>query len=75
MKWFENNLNNDKRSKSYLENRNISKNTIKHFKIGSSFNSQSSLYEHLKSLNYNDSDLLKSNVVKVDNNNNIRDFF
>ena len=75
LKWFENNLNNDIRSKNYLENRNISKNTIKHFKIGSSFNSQSSLYEHLKSLNYNDSDLLKSNVVKVDNNNNIRDFF
>ena len=61
--------------KKYLKNRLISQNTIKDFKIGYSYNSKSSLYEHLKSLNLMMKILLKSNVVKIDNNKKIRDFF
>ncbi len=73
--WFQNNLSNSKQCLEYLDKRFISKNTIKDFRIGYSYNSQSSLYAYLKKNGYDDHDLLKSNVVKKDTNNKIKDFF
>ena len=75
--WFEKNL--DRKGaevcNNYLVKRKISSDTIKKFRLGYSKNSESSLYEFLKSKNYNDNDLLQSNVVKLDKNKKIRDFF
>ena len=75
--WFHKNL--DKRlaenCNNYLLKRKLNKDTIKKFKIGYSNNSESSLYDFLKKRNYDDKDLLESNVVKLDKNNKIRDFF
>ena len=73
--WFENNLLNSKHLQSYLKNRFLSKNTIKNFRIGYSYNPQSSLYNYLKDQNFKDEDILKANIVKKDDKNNIRDFF
>ncbi len=73
--WFEENLLNDHNCQLYLKKRSISQNTIKVFKIGYSFNPNLSLYEYLKKLNFTDEDILKSNLVKKDNNNKFRDFF
>ena len=74
-KWFEKNLLDNDYCKSYLNNRSISIDTIKKFRIGFSFNSKSSLYDYLKNNNFSDKDILKSNVVKVDKNKKIKDFF
>jgi len=75
-KWFENNLSSENNECSkYLETRKLSKETIKSFKLGYSFSSQGSLYQHLKDLSFQDKEILKSNVVKKDNNNKFRDFF
>ena len=73
--WFIENLENSEIGKVYLEKRNLSQKTIKDFKIGYSYNSRSSLYNHLKNKNFKDEEILKSNVVKKDSKNNIRDFF
>ena len=73
--WFEKNLLKNEICQKYLENRSISKKTINDFRIGYSYNSKSTLYNFLKDQNFKDEDLLKSNVVKKDNNNKIRDFF
>ena len=74
-KWFENNFSINKNCQNYLKNRYISQNTIKKFRIGFSYNSESSLYEYLKKNNFSDEDIIKSNVVKIDKNKNIKDFF
>jgi len=74
-KWFENNLFYNDRCKNYLNNRSISMETIKKFRIGFSYNAKSSLYDHLKKNYFSDKDILKSNVVKIDNNKKIKDFF
>ena len=75
-KWFENNLSSgNNECTKYLEKRQLSKETVKSFKLGYSFSSQGSLYQHLKDLSFQDKEILKSNVVKKDNNNKFRDFF
>ncbi len=73
--WFENNLIENENAKKYLAKRSISEKTINDFRIGYSSNKELSLYQFLKNKNFNDEDILKSNVVKIDNNNKIRDFF
>ena len=74
-KWFENNLFYNDQCKNYLKNRSISMDTIKKFRIGFSYNTNSSLYDHLKKNNFSDKDIFKSNVVKIDKNKKIKDFF
>ncbi len=75
-KWFQNNLNiKDNSCYNYLNNRGLSDETIKVFRLGYSYNKHNSLYEYLKSLSFNDDEILESNVVKKDNNNKIKDFF
>ena len=74
-KWFENNLFYNDQCKNYLKNRSISMDTIKKFRIGFSYNANSSLYDHLKKNNFSDKDIFKSNVVKIDKNKKIKDFF
>ena len=54
-----------------LKKRNLSDETIKSFRLGYSFNKKSSLYQYLKSLSFQDDEILKSNVVKKDKNNNL----
>ena len=74
-KWFENNLFYNDQCKNYLNKRSISMDTIKKFRIGFSYNANSSLYDHLKKNNFSDKDIFKSNVIKIDNNKKIKDFF
>ena len=73
--WFQTNLHNNENCKLYLKKRSISEKTINDFKIGYSFNSKSSLYMFLKEQNFSDDDIIKSNLVKIDNNKKIKDFF
>ena len=73
--WFQKNLLDSDDCKQYLKKRSISNNTINDFKIGYSYNPRTSLYEFLKKQNFNDHDILKSNVVKMDNTKKIKDFF
>ncbi len=73
--WFQTNLQNNENCKLYLKKRLISEKTINDFKIGYSFNSKSSLYMYLKEQNFSDDDIIKSNLVKIDNNKKIKDFF
>ncbi len=73
--WYQDNFLSNIDCQKYLEKRLISQNTIKEFRIGYSYNSKSSLYQYLKKMNYKDEDILKSNLVKIDKNNNFRDFF
>ena len=73
-RWFEENLLKSQDCQLYLKKRSISQNTIEAFKIGYSSSSDSSLYHYLKKLNFKDEDILKSNLVKKDNNK-FRDFF
>tara|TARA_Y100001970_G_scaffold61036_1_gene77782 strand:- start:3552 stop:5294 length:1743 start_codon:yes stop_codon:yes gene_type:complete len=75
-KWFEKNLffkNNQ--CIDYLKKRGLQDETIKLFRLGFSYNQESSLYEYLKSISFKDEDILKTNLVKKDKNNNLRDFF
>ncbi len=73
--WFQQNLEEHEGSKKYLKKRLISDNTIKIFRIGYSYNSKTTLFNFLKSKNFKDEDIIKSNIVKIGNNNKIRDFF
>ena len=73
--WFQKNLAQNDQCKKYLLDRSISNETIKNFKIGFSYNPKSSLYQFLKEQNFSDEDIIKSNVVKFDNNKRIKDFF
>jgi len=75
-KWFENNLKLDGNDCSkYLKKRFLSDETIKSFRLGYSYNKKNSLYDYLKSLSFNDDEILKSNLVKKDKKNNLKDFF
>ena len=73
--WFQDNLQKSNICKDYLINRNLSNETIKYFKLGFSSNPKKTLYEFLKEQNFSDKEILESNVVKLDKNNKIRDFF
>ncbi|MDC0226796.1 DNA primase [Alphaproteobacteria bacterium] len=75
--WYQNNLTGNQSIKcnQYLQNRKLKSETIKKFKLGYSHNSESTLYEYLKKKSFKDDDLLKSNVIKLDKNNKIRDYF
>ena len=53
----------------------MNRDTIKKFRLGYSSNSLQNLYEYLKNKNYSDKELLQSNVVVLDKNQKIRDFF
>ncbi len=74
-KWFQDNLHANKDCQRYLNKRNLSEETIKYFKLGFSSSSKQTLYEFLKEQDFEDKELLESNVVKLDKNNKIRDFF
>ena len=73
--WFQDNLYKSNLCKEYLNKRNLTDETIKYFKLGFSSNSKKTLYEFLKEQDFNDKEILESNVVKLDKNNKIRDFF
>ena len=75
-KWFEQNLSlENNECLNYIHTRSLKDETIKIFRLGYSYNKKSSLYKHLKNLSFNDDEILKSNLVKKDNNNNFKDFF
>ncbi len=74
-KWFQDNLEVNKDCQRYLNKRNLSDETIKFFKLGFSSSSKQTLYQFLKEQDFEDKELLESNVVKLDKNNKIRDFF
>lgn len=74
--WFQENLHLENNlCLKYLTNRKLSSETIKTFRLGYSYNKDTSLYQYLKNLSYKDEDILKSNVVKLDKNNKVKDFF
>ena len=75
--WFHNNLinNSNNNCDEYLKKRKVSKQTIDVFKLGFSFNSNSTLYNYLNKKSFKHEDILKSNVIKIDKNNNVRDYF
>ncbi len=74
--WFEENLNVENNlCIKYLHNRKLSNETIKAFRLGYSYNKDLSLYKYLKNLSFTDEEILKSNVAKLDKNENIKDFF
>ncbi len=64
----------NKAALEYLKKRNISEQTINFYKIGYSYNRKISLYNHLKNKSFEEDDLVKSNLFKI-NTNNKRDFF
>ena len=74
-KWFQDNLEVNKDCQRYLNKRNLSDETIKFFKLGFSSSSKQTLYQFLKEQGFEDKELLESNVVKLDKNSKIRDFF
>ena len=75
--WFQSNLQNPEAilCKKYLHHRNLSQDTIYKFKLGYSFNSKITLFDYLKKKSFNEKDIIKSNVVKIDKNNKIKDYF
>ncbi|PPR45361.1 MAG: DNA primase [Alphaproteobacteria bacterium MarineAlpha5_Bin7] len=76
--WFQQNLylENGNACLKYLKSRKLSKETIKKFQIGFSYNSSTTLYKYLKEKKlFEDKDILKSNLVKLDDKNNIKDYF
>ena len=76
-KWFQNNLSKQEalHCRKYLNSRNLSKDTISKFKLGYSFNSKSTLFEYLKTKSFNEEEIIKSTVVKIDKNNKPKDYF
>jgi len=75
--WFQKNLNSSAADfcNIYLKKRHLSNETILQFKLGFAFNPNLTLYDYLKSKFFKDEDLLLSNVVKLDKNKKIRDYF
>jgi len=75
--WFHNNLNNtsSENCNKYLRSRNLSEQTIQKFKIGFSYNVNSTLFDFLKEKKFNEADIIKSNVVKVNDNKIVKDYF
>ena len=53
----------------------LSQDTIKKFKLGYSFNSKTHLFDYLKTKSFKEEDIIHSNVVKIDKNNKIKDYF
>ena len=76
-KWYMQNLELEEgfKCREYLKKRNLSYNTIKKFKLGFSYNSKITLFEYLKSKSFDEKDIIKSNVVKLDKNNKLKDYF
>ena len=77
MKWFSNNLNHSDAEicNKYIKSRKISQESVEKFNLGYSYNSESTLYDYLKDKLFKDHDIIKSNVVKIDKKNNIKDYF
>ena len=75
--WYINNLGLEEgfSCREYLKKRNLSDTTIKKFKLGFSYNSKITLLEFLKSKSFKESDIIKSNVIKSDKNNKLKDYF
>ncbi len=75
--WFQENLNHSSANicNKYLKERKLTKETIQKFKLGYSYNKDISLYHYLKNKLFSDEEILESNVVKLDKNKKIRDFF
>lgn len=75
--WYQSNLSNSASEvcNKYLFKRKLQKDTIEKFRLGYSSNSDSNLYNFLKGRGFKDADLLESNVVKLDKNKKIRDYF
>ena len=75
--WFQKNLYKENTSicLKYLKSRKINDDTISKFKLGYSYNTEETLFDFLKKNSFSKEDIIKSNVVKVDNKNNIRDYF
>ena len=75
--WFHNNLKNPEaiQCQKYLQFRKLSTDTIKKFKLGYSFNSQSTLFDYLKEKLFKEDEIIKSNIIKIDNKNKIKDYF
>ena len=75
--WFQKNLYKENTSicLKYLKSRKINDDTISKFKLGYSYNAEETLFDFLKKNSFSKEDIIKSNVVKVDNKNNIRDYF
>jgi len=75
--WFQQNLNHSAADicNEYLKKRKLTKETIEKFKLGFSYSLESNLYEYLKNKSFTDEELLSSNVVKLDKNKKIRDYF
>ncbi len=76
-KWFQNNLNNQENNPCvrYLSKRNLNKETIDFFRLGYSYNSETSLYNFLKKNSFQDDEIIESNLVRRDQNNKLKDFF
>ena len=75
--WFHDNLKNSAADicNKYIKKRKLNNQTIEKFKLGYSYNSEISLYNYLKNKSFKDDELLQSNVVKLDKNKKIRDYF
>tara|TARA_Y100000590_G_C15745731_1_gene1021910 strand:- start:62 stop:1819 length:1758 start_codon:yes stop_codon:yes gene_type:complete len=75
--WFMENLKLKEASfcKEYLKKRNLSDKIIKKFKLGFSYNSKITLFDYLKSKKFDEKDIIKSNVVKINKSNKIIDYF
>ncbi len=76
-KWFQENLQNASSAKcnDYLKKRKLTKETIENFQLGYSNNNKLNLYEFLKSKSFSDKDILDSNLVKLDQKKNFKDYF
>ena len=75
--WFQSNLQYSEADGciEYLKSRKLSKNTIDKFKLGYSFRVKETLFQYLKEKSFEEKDIIKSNVVKIDSNNKIKDYF
>jgi DNA primase len=62
--FFEGELNKSKDAQEYLKNRGLSKDTIKHFRIGFIPADWRLLYTNLKNLKYTDSEIEKAGLIK-----------
>ena len=76
-KWFVNNLKNpeSKICRDYLLSRKLNQSSIDKYSLGYSYNANITLYEHLIKLSFKESDIINSNVVKVDKSHKIKDYF
>lgn len=74
-KFFEKDLSQNKEAKEYLNKRGVENKTIKSFRVGFIKDEWQRLYDHLKSLNYNDEILLKSGLVLRSQKGTIYDRF